>query len=388
MKTLSKVLKRKVVISGFSITVTAMILAMILTITIAFSYEKVGWISLIPTFFAFFIIYIPVLALGYNSITQKYRCSVKTVFTLSLILVFGIFINALPLIITFENDENNYIPFAIADENKTTTEIAQEEQVLGCEVAENIFDELYQETDENSSKYEELFFKKSTIIGNEKIVGNLKVVFPSEDSTIPKGPIAENTKPIVDIVYEGSPLLYVGESKEIFINVFDKENIDNIILLKKDIIVSDENVLEAEYVEDENQNLSIIITGKSDGYATIQLPEGFAVDSRNEVSDASNILEFEVINENNETQNNLNDNYVAEQNPEVLYEEAELSNNLANDVDKEIGITDYPCLDEEVENIEESETNLTQINEIEGSETVQVESVVLEEKETNNSRAF
>lgn len=382
MKTLSKVLKKKVVISGFSVTITALILAMILTITIGFTYEKVGWISLIPMFFAFFVIYIPILALGYNSITQKYRCSVKTIVTLSLILIFGIFINALPLIVTFENEGDNYIPFAIADENKTITETTQEEQF-----AENIVDGLHGEIDENSinsSKYEELYFNESTILENEKIVNNLKVVFPTEDRSIPKEPVLENTKPIVDIVYEGSPLLYVGENKEIFINVFDKENIDNIILLKKDIIVSDDNVLEAEYVEDEDQNLSIIITGKSDGYATIQLPEGFAIDSRNEVSDASNILEFEVINENNETQNNLNDNYVDEQNPEVLDEEVELSYNLANDVDEEIVVNDYSCLGEEVEIIDEVETNLTQINEIEGSEIVQVDSVVLEEKTTQD----
>lgn len=355
MKTLSKVLKKKVVISGFTLIVTSMGTMIVLMSTIGFSYEKVGLISLIPMIIAFFIIYIPIFALAYNTLFQKYRCSVKTVLMLSIFLFFGVFINALPLIISFENDVNNYIPFAIADENKIITET----------------DEIYVD----SLKYEKIDLSESINVEKVNFIPNLKADFPVVDRTIPIAPILENNKPVVEIIAEDSSTMYVGESKEIFINVFDKDNIDNIILLKKDIIVSDESVLLAEYMEDEDQNLSIIITGQTDGYATIQLPKGFAIDSRNEISDASNILEFEVINQEVDQEINICETDNVVENTEVVVDEMEVSDNNI-------------VTEEQYDVVNEKEIDLTQINEIETFEISQENVVVLEKESSNNPRSF
>lgn len=235
MKTLIKVLKKKVVISGFSADVIGLIALMILMITIGFSYEKVGWISLVFMFFALVIIYIPILILLYNSLVQKYRCSVKTIIMLGLFLLVGFVINALPLIISFENNQNNYIPFAIADENKIITETDQENFIgnISSNETANIENNLYKETNETyiySLKYEKLNLSES--INGEKVnfIPNFKSAFPVEDRIGPIEPVFENSKQIVELIFEDSSTMYVGESKEIFINVFDKDNIDNIIL--------------------------------------------------------------------------------------------------------------------------------------------------------------
>ncbi len=380
MKTLSKVLKKKVAISGFSADVIGLIALMILTITISFSYKKVGWISLIFMFFALVIIYIPILILLYNSLVQKYRYSVKTIIMLGVFLLVGFAINALPLIISFENNENNYIPFAIADENKIITETDQENFIgnITSNETTNIDNNLYKELDEiyvDSLKYEKFDLSESVKEGNVQFADNLKSVFPLKDRASPTQPILENSKPVVELISEDSSTMYVGESKEIFINVFDKDSIENILLLKKDIIVSDESVLSAEYMEDEDKNLSIIITGQTDGYATIQLPEGFAVDSQNNTSDASNILEFEVINQEVDQELNISETDNVVENLEVVVDEIEISD---NDI-----VTEEQC-----DAVNEKEIDLTKRTEIETCEISQENVVVLEKESSSNSRGF
>lgn len=128
-------------------------------------------------------------------------------------------------------------------------------------------------------------------------------------------------------------------------------------------------------MEDENQNLSIIITGETDGYATIQLPEGFAIDSQNNISDASNILEFEVINQEVDQEINICETDNVVENTEVVVDEMEVSDNNI-------------VTEEQYDVVNEKEIDLTQINEIETFEISQENVVVLEKESSNNPRSF
>jgi hypothetical protein len=112
------------------------------------------------------------------------------------------------------------------------------------------------------------------------------------DETIPvepETPVTPTVKPVVKILFDGFPIIYVGETYNIFATILAEQ----FEFVQSDVTVSDEAVLSAEAEEAEG-GIDVAITGLEVGEASIQLPEGMVVDNGEE-SDASNILNVRVV---------------------------------------------------------------------------------------------
>lgn len=230
----------------------------------------------------------------------------RTVVIATTLFLTGLLVAALPLISFGQTSSGLY---AIADGKKiVVTEPAKTETSQVAEEVSYIASEDYS----SEEVYEE---EVSYGIGggDEAVAPATPVVAKPEEIFTPSEPIAlepdpvnpvkpvdplpENNKPVLTISFDGIPIIYVGETLEIFAKIFDADENDTTKFVGGDVVSSDTNVATGVASLKDDETISIMVTGNSAGYADISLPEGFVIDSKDGSSDASNSLQVKVMEE-------------------------------------------------------------------------------------------
>ncbi len=235
---------------------------------------------------------------------NRIHATKRTNAIIAILFLTGLIIAALPLISFGEEPK---LPEAVADKKPTITEPAKTET---APVAEEV---LYTASEEDFS--EEVYYEESygigggdeTVVPAAPVVATPEVIFtPSEPIVLvpdpinpvePVKPLPENNKPVIKLMFDGIPIIYVGETFELFASIFDADEADTVNFVGGEVATSDSNVATGTASQKDAETISIMIKGNSAGYADISLPEGFVIDSQDGSSDASNSLQVKVMEE-------------------------------------------------------------------------------------------
>lgn len=253
------------------------------------------------------IITAPALGLLMVSVfNNRIHAGKRTNAIVAIILLTGLIVAALPLISFGEEPK---LPQAVADNKPVVTEPAKTE----APVAEDV---VYTASEEDYSEEEVYYEEVSYGLGGggdlpaapaAPVVTKPEEIFtPSEPIVLepdpvnpvtPVEPLPENNKPVIKLMFDGIPIIYVGETLEILAKIFDADENDTTEFVGGDVVSSDTNVATGVASQKDDETISIMLTGNSAGYADISLPEGMVVDSQDGSSDISNTLQIKVMEE-------------------------------------------------------------------------------------------
>lgn len=251
------------------------------------------------------IITAPALGLLMISVfNNRIHAGKRTNAIVAIVLLTGLLVAALPLISFGKTSPGLY---AMADAKPVVTaNAAAETTPLAEEVS-------YVASEDEDSYSEEVYYEAAPAIGGgvapsapAPAVTVPEIFTPSEpivlepdpvNPVVPVEPLPENNKPVVKLIFDGTPIIYVGEVFELLAKIFDADETDTFNFVGGDVVTSDSNVATGIASQKDADTIAIMVTGNSAGYADISLPEGFVVDSQDGSSDASNTLNVKVMEE-------------------------------------------------------------------------------------------
>lgn len=252
------------------------------------------------------IITAPALAMLMISVfNNRIHATKRTNAIMAIVLMAGLLVAALPLISFGEEPKPAEIK---ADNKPIVTTVAE---TAPSQVAEEV---SYVDSEDEDLSYEEVYEEVPAIGGGiapsapaAPVVSAPEVIeTPSapivlepdpENPVVPVDPLPENNKPVIKLLFDGIPIIYVGETLEILAKIFDADENDTVNFVGGNVVTSDSNVATGVASQKDAETISIMLTGNSAGYADIYLPEGFVVDSKDGSSDSSNVLNIKVMEE-------------------------------------------------------------------------------------------